>query len=153
MMFCKHRASSCYTHFSGRMMNVWSRSGRRPHLHHKTKHALKKYVTITVNLNALQTEFKKKKNKLRTEQVDFFAKQVPFEAHLSNRQRISPSKQWPFPANCDSCLSNGQARIQDFLGSPAQSEHYTFTSTTCRGMHYNINYFEIHPERLKETLA
>lgn len=94
-----------------------------------------------------------KKNKLRTEQVDFFAKQVPFEAHLSNRQRISPSKQWPFPANCDSCLSNGQARIQDFLGSLAQSEHYTFTSTTCRGMHYNINYFEIHPERLKETLA
>ena len=81
----------------------------------------------------------KKKNKLRTEQVDFFAKQVPFEAHLSNRQRISPSKQWPFPANCDSCLSNGQARIQDFLGSPAQSEHYTFTSTTGKGMHYNIN--------------
>ena len=61
MMFCKHRASSCYTHFSGRMVNVWSRSGRRPHLHHKTKHALKKYVTITVNHNALQTEFKKKK--------------------------------------------------------------------------------------------
>ena len=61
MMLGKHRASSCYTHFSGRMMNVWSRSGRRPHLHHKTKHALKKYVTITVNLNVLQTEFKKKK--------------------------------------------------------------------------------------------
>jgi len=31
--------------------------------------------------------------KQRTEQVDFFAKQVPFEAHLSSRQRISPSKQ------------------------------------------------------------
>ena len=99
----------------------------------------KRYVSI-INHNALQTEFKKK-NKLRTEQVDFFAKQFPFEAHLSNRQRISPSKQWPFPANCDSCLSNGQARIQDFLGSPTQSEHYTFTSTTCRGMHYNIKLF------------
>lgn len=71
-------------------------------------------------------------------QVDSFAKQATFKAHLSNRQRISPSKQWPFHANYDSCLSNGQARIQDFLGSPTQSEHYTFTSTTCKGMHYNI---------------
>ena len=53
---------------------------------------LKKRYQITVNHDALQTELKKK-NKLRTEQVDFFAKQVPFEAHLSNRQRISPSKQ------------------------------------------------------------
>ena len=148
MMFCKHRASSCYTHFSGRMKNVWSRSGRRPHLHHKTKHALKKYVTITVNHNALQTEFKKKKTSWEQNKLI----SLPSKS-LSNRQRISPSKQWPFPANCDSCLSNGQARIQDFWGSPAQTEHYTFTSTTCRGMHYYINYFEIHPERLKETLA
>ena len=79
--------------------------------------------------------------KKKKKQVDFFAKQVPFEAHLSNRQRISPSKQWPFPANCDSCLSNGQARIQDCCGSPTQSDNYTFTSTTCKGMHYNIKLF------------
>lgn len=93
IMLCQHRASSCYTHFSGRMMNVWSRGGRRPHLHHKQNMQLKKYVTITVNHNALHTEFKKNFMSRYLEQVDFFAKQVSFKAHLPNWQRISPSRQ------------------------------------------------------------
>ena len=42
----------------------------------------KKYVTITVNHNALHTEFKKNFMSRYLEQVSFFAKQVSFEAHL-----------------------------------------------------------------------
>jgi len=40
-----------------------------------------------------------------------------------------------------------------FGGAQLKVNIIHLTSTTCRGMHYNINYFEIHPERLKETLA
>ena len=42
--------------------------------------------------------FKQSFEKIRSShlgQVDFFAKQVTFKAHLPNQQRISPSKQWP----------------------------------------------------------